>query len=98
MGMFENAFQDVVRFSMRQLRRSWTFTGTAIRVLALGMAATVAIFSFLDAALIKPLPYRQPSRLIGVFGSIPLFAQSNLSIPDYLDFQELNTVFSSLDV
>src|SRR5262249_25791006 len=49
------------------------------------------------AALIKPLPYRQPSRLVGVFGSIPLFAQSNLSIPDYLDFKKLNTVFSSLD-
>ena len=52
----------------------------------------------MDAALIQPLPYRDPARLVGVFGSIPLFAQSNLSIPDYLDFKKLNTVFSSLDV
>jgi macrolide transport system ATP-binding/permease protein len=97
MSIFENAFQDA-RFSMRQFRGSWAFTGTAITVLALGIAASVAIFAFVDAALIKPLPYRQPSRLVGVFGSIPLFAQSNLSIPDYLDFKKLNTVFSSFDI
>ncbi|HTW64253.1 MAG TPA: ABC transporter permease [Bryobacteraceae bacterium] len=97
MSIFESAFQDA-RFSMRQFRGSWAFTGTAITVLALGIASSVAIFAFVDAALIKPLPYRQPSRLVGVFGSIPLFAQSNLSIPDYLDFKKLNTVFSSLDV
>ena len=97
MSFFENALRDA-RFSVRQFRGNWAFTGTAITVLALGIAASVAIFAFVDAALIKPLPYRQPSRLVGVFGSIPLFAQSNLSIPDYLDFKKLNTVFSSLDV
>ncbi len=97
MNVFESALQDA-RFSLRQLRGNWAFTGTAITVLALGMAASVAIFAFVDAALIKPLPYRDPARLVGVFGSIPLFAQSNLSIPDYLDFKKLNTVFSSLDV
>ena len=97
MSIFENAFQDA-RFSTRQLRGTWAFTGTAITVLALGMAASVAIFAFVDAALIKPLPYREPARLVGVFGSIPLFAQSNLSIPDYLDFKKLNTVFRSFDV
>src|SRR5215469_13866707 len=97
MSIFANAFQDA-RFSLRQFRGSWAFTGTAITVLALGMAASVAIFTFVNAALIKPLPYRNPGRLVGVFGSIPLFAQSNLSIPDYLDFKKLNTVFSTLDV
>src|SRR5579863_7768670 len=97
MRIVENAFQDA-RFSLRQFRRGCAFTGTAITVLALGIAASVAIFAFVDAALVRPLPYRQPSRLVGVFGSIPLFAQSNLSIPDYLDYKKLNTVFSSLDV
>lgn len=96
MSVFEDAFQDA-RFSLRQFRRSWAFTGTAVTVIGLGMAASVAIFAFADAALLKPLPYREPSRLVGVFGSIPLFAQSNLSIPDYLDFKRLNTVFISLD-
>jgi macrolide transport system ATP-binding/permease protein len=97
MNFIENLSQDV-RFAVRQLRNSWVFTCTAVVVLALGMAASVAIFAFVDAALIKPLPYRNPSKLVGVFGSIPLFARSNLSYPDHLDFKKLNSVFSSLEV
>src|SRR5579862_106449 len=97
MNFFDNLLQDL-RFALRQLRASLVFTCTAIIVLALGMAASVAIFAFVDAALIKPLPYQNPNRLVGVFGSIPLFAQSNLSYPDYLDFKKSNAVFSSLEV
>ena len=96
MNFFDNLLQDA-RFAARQLRNSWVFTSTAVVVLTLGMAASVAIFAFVDAALIKPLPYRNPSRLVGVFGSIPLFPQSNLSYPDYIDLKKLNTVFSSLE-
>ena len=44
----------------------------ALLVLTLGIGATLAIFSFVDAALIKPLPYREPARLVTIFGSIPL--------------------------
>jgi macrolide transport system ATP-binding/permease protein len=97
MNFCDSLLQDV-RFAARQLRNNSVFTSTAVVVLALGMAASVAIFAFVDAALIKPLPYQNPSRLVGVFGSIPLFAQSNLSYPDYLDLKKLNTVFSSLEV
>src|SRR5580704_2114194 len=53
MSFIENLSQDV-RFAVRQLRNSWVFTCTAVVVLALGMAASVAIFAFVDAALIKP--------------------------------------------
>ena len=97
MNFFDSLFQDL-RFAMRQLRTSMIFTCTAVLVLAFGMAASVSIFAFVDAALIKPLPYQNPSRLAGVFGSIPLFAQSNLSYPDYIDLKKSNAVFSSLDV
>ncbi len=58
----ENFLQDV-RFSIRQLRKNPGFTSTAILMLALGMCSAVAIFAFVDAALIKPLPYRNPARL-----------------------------------
>jgi macrolide transport system ATP-binding/permease protein len=85
------------RFAIRQLRKSPGFTGTAIFMLALGMCASVAIFAFVDAALIKPLPYQQPSRLVGVFEKISTFPYSNLSYPDYVDWKKLNTAFSSLD-
>ena len=96
MNFFDNLLQDL-RFALRQLRASLVFTCTAVIVLAIGMAASVAIFAFIDAALIKPLPYQNPSRLVGVFGRIPLFPQSNLSYPDYIDLKKINTVFNSLE-
>ena len=93
---WETTVQDF-RFALRQLRKNVGFTSTAILVLALGMAAAIAIFAFVDAALIKPLPYRDTSRLVGVFEAIEIFPQSNLSYPDYLDWKKRNTVFSAFD-
>jgi predicted permease len=90
-------FQDL-RYSLRQLRKSPGFAATAILVLALGMSASVAIFAFVDAALIKPLPYANPDRLVDVTESAEMFPRANLSYPDYLDWKRLNTVFSSMDV
>ena len=85
-----------IRFAIRQLRKSPIFALTAIATLALGLSAAVAIFAFVDAALIKPLPYQHPLRLVGVYERIQVFPQSNLSYADYLDWKRLNTVFSSL--
>ena len=51
-------------------------------------APASAIFAFVDAALLKPLPYRDPSRLVGVFETVAMFPQSNLSYPDYLDWKK----------
>ena len=87
-----------LRFALRQLRKTPGFTVTAILVLALGMCASVAIFAFVDAALVKPLPYRAPARLIGVYEFNGLHERSNLSYLDYLDWKKRNTVFSSLDI
>ena len=86
-----------IRYAIRQLRRSPGFACTAIVVLALGLAASIAIFAFVDAALIKPLPYREPSRLVSLFESNPLGPRFHLSYLDYLDWKKLNSVFSSVD-
>ena len=94
---FETVVQDF-RFAIRQLRKNPGFACTAILVLALGMCASVAIFAFVDATLIKPLPYQNPSRIMAVTESVPLFPRANLSYPDYLDWKRLNKVFRSLDV
>ena len=85
-----------IRFAARQLRSNPGFACTAIVTLALGMATTIAIFAFVDAVLIKPLPYRESSRLVGVFERIEAFPRSNLSYADYLDWKKLNSVFTSL--
>lgn len=92
----ENLKRDF-QYALRQLRKNPGFTSAAIAVLALGMCAGISIFAFVDAALLKPLPYRDPARLIGVFESVALIPRSNLSYPDYLDWKRLNNVFSSLD-
>ena len=72
-------------FALRQLRKTPGFTVTAILVLALGMCTSVAIFAFVDAALVKPLPYRAPARLVGVYEFNDLHERSNLSYLDYLE-------------
>lgn len=95
--LLDNLLRDS-RFAIRQLGKNPGFTFTAILMLALGICASLAIFAFVDAALIKPLPYPNPSRLVHVTESVPLFPRANISYLDYLDWKRLNLVFSSLDV
>ena len=94
--IFENLLRDT-RYAIRQLRRNPGFTATAVLVLGLGMCASVAIFAFVDATLIKPLPYRDPARLAGLFETIQFCPRCPLSYPDYLDWKRLNKVFSAMD-
>lgn len=94
---FESAVQDL-RYALRQMKRNPGFACTAILMLALGIGISVAIFGFVDAALLRPLPYPDPSSLVEVTESIALMPRADLSYLDYLDWKKLNTVFSSMDV
>ena len=94
---FDNLVRDI-QFAMRQLVRNRGFASIAIIVLALGMGVSVAIFGFVDAALLQPLPYVNPGRLMSVNESYRESPRWPLSYPDYLDWQRLNTSFSSLDI
>jgi macrolide transport system ATP-binding/permease protein len=89
--------QDL-RYAFRQLRKSPGFACTAVLILTLGIGASVSIFGFVDAALIKPLPYKDPTRLVDVTESVPMIPRANLSYPDYLDWKKMNQVFTSMDV
>jgi macrolide transport system ATP-binding/permease protein len=93
----ETVAQDL-RFALRQLRLKPGFALTAILILALGMGVSVAIFGFVDAALLQPLPYAEPNRLMSVDESAAMFPRSNLSRDDYDDWRRLNRSFSSIDV
>ena len=95
--MMTGLLQDL-RYALRQLRKSPGFAVTAMLVLTLGISASVAIFAFVDAALVKPLPFANPSRLVDVTESVAMIPRANLSYPDYLDWKRLNNVFSSMDV
>ena len=95
------AFESMVadfRFALRQFRKAPGFTTTAVAVLALGVAASVGIFAFVNAALLKPLPYQEPSRLTGVFESTASCLDCGLSYLDYQDWKRGNTVFRSLEI
>jgi macrolide transport system ATP-binding/permease protein len=93
-----NGLVQDIRYAFRQLRKSPGFACTAVLILALGIGASVAIFGFVDAALIKPLPYPNPNRLVDVTESAAMIPHANLSYPDYLDWKRLNRVFSSMEV
>jgi macrolide transport system ATP-binding/permease protein len=97
LNLIDNLVQDV-RFAIRQLRKNPGFTSTAILMLALGMSASVAIFAFVDAALIKPLPYRNPGRLVGVFETAATCPRCNVSFLNFRDWRKSGEFFSSLDV
>lgn len=92
----ESVWQDL-GFALRQLRRNPGFTLTAVLVLALGIGASVAIFSFVEATLLKPLPYREPQRLVGVYEATNVCPRCNFSYLDYLDWKRENTVFRSFE-
>lgn len=92
----ENWLQDI-RYALRQLRKSPGFAVTAILILSIGIGASTAIFGFVDAALIRPLPYANPDRLVDVAETAAVFPRSNISYYDFLDWKKLNEVFSSFD-
>ncbi len=96
-GFLENLVRDA-GFASRQLRKNPGFTATAVIMLGLGMCAGVAIFAFVDAAFLKPLPYEDTDGLIAVYERNSMWPRSNLSYLDYVDWKRMNATLDSLEV
>ena len=93
----ETAWQDV-RYALRGLRRNPAFASTAILSLALGIGASVAIFTVVDNLLLRPLPYRDPDSLVMVWEVNSRRDGNNnvISPGNYFDWRARNHVFSGM--
>jgi predicted permease len=85
---FENLLQDL-RFAVRMLAKSPGFTAVAVLTMALGIGATTAIFSLVDATLLHPLAYPHPEQLVRLEDDLPGIGSRNvgISIPEFQDLQ-----------
>ena len=92
-GRLETMWQDL-RFGVRTLFKNPGFAAVAILTLALGTGATSAIFSFVYAVVLRPLPYREPDRLLSVTEHRGF--DMSLTAPDYLDWRAATTSFEQL--
>jgi predicted permease len=89
-----------LRYAVRSLAKRPGFTFVAVVTLALGIGANTAIFSVVNATLLRPLPFKDPERVIMVWGFIPKFAQTTdklpSSAPNFLSLQHQNHTLEHL--
>jgi predicted permease len=86
-----------VRYAVRWLRRSPGFAAVAVLSLGLGIGVNTAMFSLVDAILLRPLPVEDPGTLVDVFtSSVDGDRYATSSYPDFLDLKAQNTVFSDM--
>ena len=96
-SLLETYWQDV-RYALRQLRRSPAFTAVAVLTLALGIGANTAIFSIVNAVLLRPLPYPDSDRLVRIFFNEPGVGLRDVrfSKPELDDLQTRSGVFEDV--
>jgi putative ABC transport system permease protein len=80
-------WQDI-RYALRGMRRNASFVAVAVMTLALGIGANAAVFSVVDAVLLRPLPYAQPESLVAVWNRWDGSPAAALSNPEYMDYAE----------
>jgi putative ABC transport system permease protein len=88
-----------LRFAVRVLRRQPGFTVVVLLTLMLGIGANTAIFTVVDAALLRPLPYREPERLVHLWETQrgDVSDRSEASYPDFLDWRSQSRAFTAIE-
>ncbi len=93
--MLETFWQDL-RFGLRMLRKQPGFSLIAILTLALGIGANTAIFSVVDATVLRPLPYPESERLVALWSKTSSMNRFGSCVPDYRAWRDQNQVFEGL--
>ncbi len=96
MAWLETTVRDIL-FAVRSLRKSPAFAAAAVCTLALGIGANTAIFSVVNAVFLRPLPYREPERLVWAAGAFPRFRIPMTMMPDVAAWRSGQTVFEFLE-
>src|SRR5437016_4374944 len=95
-GATETIWQDL-RYALRSIRRIPAFAAAAALTLALGIGANTAIFTIIERVLLRPLPYRDPTRLVEIWNTYPpMIPQGPNSAGDFRDFQQRAHTFSGM--
>jgi putative ABC transport system permease protein len=97
--MEDEMFQDL-RFSLRMLLKNPGFTLVAMLTLAVGIGANTAIFSVVNAVLLRPLPYQDPDRLAMLWTDDPKhnIHEEGVSYPNFLDWRSQNKLFTDMAI
>jgi len=90
-------FQDL-RYAVRQLRKSPAFTAVALFTLALGIGMSTAIFTVVDAVLLRPLAFSEAGKLMTVWEKPPGELESNVGYQTFMDWQSQSESFERLAV
>ena len=88
----ETFWQDL-RYGLRTLSKQPGFATVTVLTLALGIGANTAIFSVVNAVVLRPLPFGQPERIVRMWGTFSQGNRASTSPPDFLDFRARNSTF-----
>src|SRR5438309_5958442 len=95
---FRTSPMNDLRYAVRMLLKNPAFTAIAVLTLALGIGANTAIFSFVNAILLRPLPYQEPERLVMVFENhrVNGWSKNSVGAPVLGEWRKQSTVFDGL--